>query len=270
MSTKICLTVAGLDPSGGAGVLADVRTFSAFGCFATAAVSAITFQNTVGVQGSVGQSAETLMGQLTPIFADLHIDAVKTGMLPTREAITVTAAILRENSVAHLVVDPVVRSTSGFDLIDDAALDALIEELLPLASVVTPNLAEAERIAKVTIDSEDSLAKAADLILARNARSVLIKGGHGFAGREPTVAVDHLFDREGRHETFESGYIRTTATHGTGCVLSAAICANLALGHDLDESIAAAKAFVTEAIRTSPNIGRGHSPINIPQTWPTG
>ena len=249
-------------------MLADVRTFSAFGCYAAAAVSAITFQNTVGVQGSVEQSGETLEGQLMPIFEDLDIDAVKTGMLPNREAIRVTAAILRENSVVHLVVDPVVRSTSGFDLIDDAALDALIEELFPLASVVTPNIAEAERIARVTIDSEDSLARAAERILERNARYVLIKGGHGYAGSEPTAALDHLFDHDGGHKTFASEYIRTTATHGTGCVLSAAICANLGLGRGLQESIRTAKAFVTEAIRTSPNIGHGHSPINIPQTWP--
>ena len=260
---KICLTIAGLDPSGGAGIIADIKTFSAFGCFATAAIASITFQNTTGVFGAVHQTAETIRGQIEPVVEDFEVAAVKTGMLPTREVIEETARLIKANNLRNVVVDPVVRSTSGFDLIDNASLQVLIEMLFPLSTIVTPNIQEAERITGTTIRGEDNIENAARLIQSMGARNVLIKGGH--FETETLVnkkARDYLFIGDEK-AIFEADYIDTTATHGTGCTLAAAIAANLALGKDLKEAVSISKVFVTEAIRTAPNLGHGHSPINI-------
>jgi len=252
------MTIAGLDPSGGAGILADIKTLSAFGCFATAAVTSLTFQNTQGVYGAVHESAETVRRQVEPVFDDLEVAAVKTGMLPTAEIIREVAHQMRKRQVSNLVVDPVVRSTSGYDLIDDEALHVLVKELFPLASVVTPNIPEAERITGQKIVAPDDMRIAAGAMVEMGAKAVLIKGGH-FDDQERSV--DHLFTK-GKVLTFDAERIRTTATHGTGCTLSSAISANLALGFDLETSVQISKRFVTEAIRTAPNIGNGHSPIN--------
>jgi len=280
--TRICLTIAGLDPSGGAGIIADIKTFSAFKCFAAAAVSSITFQNTTGVFGAAHQTAETMRRQIEPILQDYSIDAVKTGMLPTREVIEETVRLIQENGLKNLVVDPVARSTSGFDLIDDGAIRILIERLFPLSDLVTPNIPETERIAKMTIRSRNDIEKAAKIIQSMGARNVLIKGGHlGNAeggmrdanltpGGNTTVmkrvyskrkATDYLFIGADLH-TFEDDFIETSATHGTGCTLSSAIAANLALGKRLKDAVEISKRFVSEAIRNAPNIGQGHSPIN--------
>lgn len=263
----VCLTIAGLDPSGGAGVIADVKTFSRFGCFACAAVASVTFQNTVGVFGAEHISAEAVRQQIEPVFDDFAVAAVKTGMLPTREIIETVAEIIRAREVKKLVVDPVVRSTSGFDLIDNAALSALIENLFPLAKVITPNLPEAERITGIAIESVEDIHSAAEQMQKMGARNVLIKGGH-FVNVECRVqnaelkAVDHLFIGDDL-KVFESEFIDTTATHGTGCTLAAAIAANLALGEKLEDAVKVAKDFVTEAIRTAPGLGKGNSPINL-------
>ncbi len=264
---KVCLTIAGLDPSGGAGIIADIKTFSAFGCYATAAIASITFQNTKGVFGAVHQTAETIRGQVEPVLQDFHIAAVKTGMLPTREVIEETARLIRENDLTNIVVDPVVRSTSGFDLIDDFALTALIELLFPISSVVTPNIQEAERITGVSIRAEEDIVKAATMIRSMGAHNVLIKGGHFEAETVSSQkARDYLFTDKG-HTLFDADYIDTTSTHGTGCTLAAAIAANLALGKDLKDAISISKSFVNEAIRTAPDLGSGHSPINIPSSF---
>ncbi len=266
----ICLTIAGLDPSGGAGIIADIKTFSRFGCFATAAISSVTFQNTTGVFGAEHQTADSVRKQVEAVLDDYDIAAVKTGMLPTREIIETVADIIAERKLKNVVVDPVVRSTSGYDLIDDTALTALIERLFPLATVVTPNLQEAERIARCSIQSPESIGHAAMLIRERGAAAVLMKGGHfpdadrgsRIADSDSRKAIDHLFIGD-EVKIFEAEFIDTTATHGTGCTLAAAITANLALGRDLSEAVSIAKAFVHEAIRTAPMIGHGNSPINI-------
>ena len=275
----VCLTIAGLDPSGGAGIIADIKTFSAFGCFATAAVSSLTFQNTTGVFGAVHQTAESIRGQVEPIVKDFTIAATKTGMLPNREVIEETARLVKECGLKNFVVDPVVRSTSGFDLIDEAALEVLIERLFPLADLITPNLPEAERILRMTIANEQDIKKAAKLMQSFGAKNVLIKGGHlsisdlqevleiGGDRRPETgdrTAKDYLFVSD-EIRIYEAKFIETNATHGTGCALAAAITANLALGKTLTEAVSVAKEFVTEAIRTAPNLGRGHSPINLLQ-----
>ncbi|NOT48858.1 MAG: bifunctional hydroxymethylpyrimidine kinase/phosphomethylpyrimidine kinase [Acidobacteria bacterium] len=259
---KVCLTIAGLDPSGGAGIIADIKTFSAFGCFAAAAISSLTFQNTTGVFGAEHQTGETVRKQVAAVMDDFEIAAVKTGMLPTREVIEAVADTIRERKAGNIVVDPVVRSTSGFDLIDDKALGALIELLFPLSLVVTPNTQEAERISGMVIHSPEHIAEAAKVILSMGPRSVLMKGGHFIDGQK---ATDYLFFADGTSCKFEADLIDSNATHGTGCTLAAAITANLALGKELSEAVAIAKNFVTEAIRTAPKLGRGHSPINIPR-----
>jgi len=262
--TKVCLTIAGVDPSGGAGIIADIKTFSAFDCFGCAAIASLTFQNTQGVFGAVNQTAETVRAQVLPILDDFEIAALKTGMLPTREIIEEVARLVAENKLPNFVVDPVVRSTSGFDLIDDAALRVLIEKLFPLATVITPNIPEAERITRMKIESVEDIRKSAAIMQSQGARNVLIKGGHlpiSDADFESAKSIDFLFmgDKEFK---FEANFIETTATHGTGCTFAAAIAANLANGKSMRDSIESAKKFVTAAIRTAPHLGKGHSPIN--------
>lgn len=257
----VCLSVAGLDPSGGAGIAADIKTFSAFGCYAAAAVTSVTFQNTTGVFGAEHQSAASVRKQLEPVFDDFSVAALKTGMLPTEEIIKEVASIIEERGARNIVVDPVVRSTSGFDLIGNAALRSLIEELFPLADIVTPNLQEAERISGVQITNEAGCFEAAQIMLGFGAGSVLLKGGHTLSRKAQGLAVDRYYD-ESSEKHFEKEYIDTNSTHGTGCTLSAAIAANLAIGLPLTEAIGVSKEYVTEAIRTAEGIGKGNSPVN--------
>lgn len=273
----VALTIAGFDPSGGAGLIADVKTFAAFGCFATAAVTSLTYQNTLGVYGAIHQSAEAVRAQVLPVIEDFAVGCVKTGMLPTGEVIKEVARLLRETTLPAPVVDPVVRSTSGYDLIDDAALAALIRELLPRARVVTPNIPEAERITGLRIIDEEGMRRAARAIRAMGARAVLIKGGHlgdpsvsreQEAGSSQSEGVGvgltalDLLDDDGRVTLFSEEHIATTSTHGTGCTLAAAIAACLGRGLSLVESISAAKSYVTDAIRQAPPLGHGYGPLN--------
>ena len=252
----VALTIAGLDPSGGAGIVADIKTFTAFGCFATTAITSLTFQNTLGVFGAAHQTAETVRAQVLPVIEDFRIASAKIGMLPTREVIAEVARLFRETDLPAPVVDPVVRSTSGYDLIDDAALAALVKELIPLARVVTPNLPEAERLTGLSVTDEASMRRAAFALREMGARAVLIKGGH-LTGD----ALDVL-DDAGSVTVFRSERIATNNTHGTGCTLAAAIAACLAHGISLKGSIGTAKRFVTEAIRRAPQLGHGHGPVN--------
>jgi hydroxymethylpyrimidine kinase/phosphomethylpyrimidine kinase len=274
----IALTIAGLDPSGGAGVIADIRTFGAFGCFATAAITSLTFQNTTGVFGAMHQTAATVRAQVLPIIADLTVSCAKTGMLPTREVIAEVARLFHESELPSPVVDPVMRATSGDDLIEDDAVSCLVSDLFPLARVVTPNIPEAERLTGKSITNEQEMRQAAKLIRAMGARTVLVKGGHlakqkaegskqkaervAGTSASPREAIDVL-DDQGRITIFRDELIAGAEVHGSGCSLSAAIAACLGKGMSLEESVAAAKRFVTEAIRQSPAIGRGARPLYI-------
>ena len=261
-TTPIALTIAGLDPSGGAGVIADVRTFVSLGCFPTAALTSITFQNTTGVFGAVHQTAATLRGQLEPIAKDLKVAAIKTGMLPTAEIVSCVADLLEELNLPTPVVDPVMVSTSGHDLIGPEAFQVLTARLLPLARLVTPNIPEAERLAGFSITNEENMRTAGRAILAQDVSAVLIKGGH--LGSRGSSVLDLMMDQNGEEFEFRADFVDVGAIHGTGCTLSAAIAANLAHGLELPESVRAAKEFVDYRIRallTSERIGHGARPL---------
>ena len=256
-SQIVILIVAGFDPSAGAGILADIKTTSAFGCYGVAAVTSLTLQNTQGVFGAYHQTKEVVRQQIEPLFDDFSIAAVKTGMLPSVEVIRDVADVIRAKKIAHVVVDPVVRSTSGFDLIDDKALDELITRLIPLASVVTPNAVEAERITGIHITDLATMEKAAAAILALGPRAVLIKGGD----LKSDEATDLLLDASGS-VTFSTKRILSTNTHGTGCTLASALACLLAQGRTLRDSVSLAKQYIYEAILGAPGLGRGHGPLN--------
>lgn len=268
-SPPVALSIAGLDPSGGAGVLADVRTFTAFACFPTAAITSLTFQNTTGVSGALHQSAETVRAQVLPIVADFSVAGAKTGMLPTREVIGEVARLFKETNLPAPVVDPVMRATSGDDLIDDNAVECVISDLLSIAVLVTPNIPEAERLTGLTILDEQTMREAAERIRELGARSVLIKGGHLLMQRqaakrgvedERREAIDVLND-EGRVTILRAELVSGGEVHGSGCTLSAAIAACLARGMSLGEAVATAKQFITAAIKNAPAIGHGSRPL---------
>jgi hydroxymethylpyrimidine kinase/phosphomethylpyrimidine kinase len=269
LGMQTVLSIAGFDPSGGAGVLADIKTFAAFGCYGAAAITSLTFQNTVGVYGAAHQPAEVLRSQIEPVINDFKIAAVKTGMLPTRETIEVAAELIEKHALPNVVVDPVIRSTSGYDLIDEAAMKFLIERLLPLADVITPNMAEAERLTGLEVKELEGMKQAAARIHEQaqstipesqsaipRRRAVLVKGGH-----LQNEATDVLFDgREFR--TFRAEKIATRNTHGTGCTLSSAIAALMAQGCEIPTAVARAKEYLIETLRTAPGIGHGAGPLN--------
>ncbi|HMF57737.1 MAG TPA: bifunctional hydroxymethylpyrimidine kinase/phosphomethylpyrimidine kinase [Pyrinomonadaceae bacterium] len=239
----IALSIAGLDPSGGAGIIADIKTFTAFGCRALAAVTSLTFQNSSGVYGAVHQSAEIVSNQVLPILKEFRVACAKTGMLPTREIIEDVARLFREEDLPAPVVDTVMRSTSGFPLIDEDAIAALASELFPAARLITPNIPEAERLTGLEVMDEEGMLRAARSLREMGARAALIKGGH-LAGD----AVD-LLDDEGHVTVFRAKRIEAGMLRGTGCMLSAAIAACLGKGMSLEESVSEAKRFITNEIR---------------------
>ena len=261
----VVLTIAGLDPSGGAGIVADIRTIAAFGCFPAAALTSITFQNTTGVFGVENQTAATLRGQVEPIVKDLEVAGAKTGMLPTAEIVAEVARLFRVEHLPAPVVDPVIVATSGDVLIDDEAIRILKEQLFPLARVVTPNVPEAERLSGIKIETGEDMLRAARAIQSLGARAVLVKGGHRFRQVAGTgVVLDLLLREDGRTAEFLSDYIDVGEVHGSGCTLSAAIAAGLGKGMTLEEAVGAAKNYVTDAIRalqSNPRIGHGAAPL---------
>jgi hydroxymethylpyrimidine/phosphomethylpyrimidine kinase len=241
--SPVVLTIAGIDPSGGAGIVADIRTIAAFGCFPAAAITSITFQNAKRVFGAEHQTAATLRAQVEPIVQDAKVAAAKTGMLPTAEIVAEVVRLFREEDLPAPVVDPVMVSTSGHDLIGDEAFQILKAELLSVACVVTPNIPEAERLAQFSIHTEADMKRAAEAIRALGARAVLVKGGH----RQD--ATDILLDEDGSFIEFRGEYIDVGEVHGTGCTLSAAIAANLARGLTLTGAVGAAKTYLTNQLR---------------------
>ena len=251
------LTIAGSDSGGGAGIQADLKTFSALGVFGTTAITAVTVQNTKGVSGYEELSPSTVADQIRAVATDIGVDAAKTGMLASAAIIGAAAEAIRETGIPNLVVDPVFVSKHGHPLLAEDAVEALRAEILPLATLVTPNLHEAGGLAGFRVDSRDLMEDAAEAILAMGPRAVLVKGGHLEGGR----ADDLLFDGE-RMTWLEGERIETPHTHGTGCVLSAAIAAYLARGEALAEAVRRGKGFVTEAIRHALPLGEGIGPVD--------
>jgi hydroxymethylpyrimidine/phosphomethylpyrimidine kinase len=245
------LTIAGSDSGGGAGIQADLKTFSAFGVFGMSAITAVTAQNSVGVSAVFNLPPAFVAQQIDAVLGDLGADAIKLGMLSTAAIATVVAARLRAHGARQVVLDPVMIAKSGDALLQPDARAALVREVLPLAWVVTPNLHEAAALTGLPVESEADMEGAARRIHALGPRHVLVKGGH-----LKDSATDILFD--GRTFTrFPGARLDSTNTHGTGCTFSAAIAAGLAHGKDLHAAVTAAKAYVTAAIREGFQVGRG-------------
>ncbi len=261
---KIALTIAGSDSGGGAGIQADLKTFEAHGVFGVTAITSITAQNTTGVRAVFDLPADAVREQLEAVFEDFELGAVKVGMLANVAIVREVAGFLRTNlGRVPLVLDPVMVSTSGDRLLRADAIDALVHEMFPLAALVTPNASEAEALTGLPVNGFDAMLAAAAAIRSMGAAAVLIKGGHipmmleGFAGPQ---SVDLLMEASG-HTPLPAARIDTVHTHGTGCTLSSAIAAHLALGHGMRESVRRAKSYVFQAIATAPGIGRGHGPL---------
>jgi len=251
----VVLTIAGSDPSGGAGLQADLKTFHQFGVYGAAAVTLITVQNTVSVARVECLPAELVREQIRAVLEDMTPAAGKTGALGNR-AIVEAVAEAAAGFDFPLVVDPVLSSTHGVGLLEQQARQILLERLLPRAALVTPNLQEASVLVGFAVEDLAGMRRAAEALLKLGCRAVLIKGGH-----LPSSATDVLW-AEGRFYEFSAPRIATHHTHGSGCTYSAAIAAGLARGLPLVEAVQIAKAFVTEAIRTHPGLGRGAGPLN--------
>jgi hydroxymethylpyrimidine/phosphomethylpyrimidine kinase len=249
------MTIAGSDSGGGAGIQADLKTFQALGVYGTSAITAITAQNTVGVQAVQEISTQIIAAQIDSVVEDIGVDAAKTGMLSSAEIIGTVAERVRHWKLDRLVVDPVMVAKSGDRLLREDAVQALIRDLLPLAMVLTPNVPEAEVLVGRALETDADMRQAARDILDLGPRAVLIKGGHR-AGD----ADDLLFDGRSFHE-FTAERIDTPNTHGSGCTLSAAIAAELAQGREVVDAVGLAKRYLTEAIRRSTPLGAGHGPV---------
>ena len=253
---KHLLTIAGSDSSGGAGIQADLKTFAAHGVFGMSVITAVTAQNTCGVTQVQDITPEVITAQVDAVFSDIRVDAVKIGMVSRTESIHAIAEALKKWQPPVIVVDPVMISKSGYPLLQPEACDALIKELLPLATLLTPNLPEAEAICGFAIKTEKDMEKAASVIIAFGAKAVLVKGGH-----LENSADDYLYD--GKQGIWLPGTrIQTQHTHGTGCTLSSALASNLAKGLSLVEAVKASKQYVTTAIEHGIALGHGHGPTH--------
>lgn len=253
---KTALTIAGSDSSGGAGIQADIKTMTANGVYAMSAVTALTAQNTTGVYGILESTPEFLASQLDCIFTDIFPDAVKTGMVSSTGLIEVIADKLKQYKAKNIVVDPVMVATSGSRLISQEAVDALKDLLLPLATVLTPNIPEAEVLSGLTISGPADMEKAAQAIGETYGCAVLCKGGHDLND------ANDLLWRDGTCKWFHGRRIDNPNTHGTGCTLSSAIASNLAKGCDLDTAVERAKAYLSGALAAMLNLGTGQGPMD--------
>ncbi len=253
---KTTLTIAGSDSSGGAGIQADIKTMTVNGVYAMSAITALTAQNTLGVTGIMEVAPEFLAKQLDAVFTDIYPDAVKVGMVASRPLIETIAERLTFYKARNIVIDPVMVTTSGARLIDDDAIKILKSGLFPLASVLTPNIPEAEVLTGMNISSPSDMEKAAEIIGKSYSCAVLCKGGH-----QLNDANDYLYS-ENECRWFYGKRINNPNTHGTGCTLSSAIAANLAKGFSLTESVDRAKAYISAALSYGLNLGAGSGPMN--------
>ena len=252
---KKVLTIAGSDSSGGAGIQADLKTMTCLGVYGMSAITALTAQNTTGVSGVLEATPEFVAQQLDCVFRDIRPDAVKIGMVSSADIIRAIGAKLREYRAEHIVVDPVMVATSGSSLMQDSALAALMEELFPLAEVITPNLPEAERLCGFAIEDEDAMLRAAEAIGSTLPGGVLVKGGHR------SEDADDLLWRQGQAHWYRASRVDNPNNHGSGCTLSSAIASFLALGDDLPRAVGRAKAYITAAMEAGLDLGAGSGPL---------
>ena len=252
----VALSIAGSDPSGGAGIQADLKTFHQFGVYGQAVITLLTVQNTVKVSRVDCLDPALVREQLEAVLEDMPAQAAKTGALGNAAIIETVAQVWSRHPMIPLIVDPVMISKHGASLIAEDARDALVQQLLPRAALVTPNLHEASLIAGFTVDSIDAMKRAAERILSFGCKAVLVKGGHLVGS-----ATDVLLSSKG-FLILEAERTDTNHTHGTGCTYSAAITAGLAGGQELEHAVRAAKWFIAEAIRTNPGLGHGSGPVN--------
>lgn len=250
------LIIAGSDSGGGAGIQADIKTCAAFGAYAATAITAITAQNTVGVQRVEALSPELVKAQIDSVLSDIGADVIKIGMLANKAIIETVAEALTDIS-AYIVLDPVMVATSGDKLLEEDAITALKDKLIPLCDVITPNVPEAEILTGIKIEDIDDLGKAGQKLIAAGAYAAVMKGGH-LKGK---TVVDVLVS-EDENAVMTAPRIHSRHTHGTGCTLASAIAANMALEVPLDEAVTIAREFVFEAIRSAPKLGQGNGPIN--------
>lgn len=252
---KKVLTIAGSDCSGGAGIQADLKTMTAHKMYGMSVITALTAQNTTGVYGIMDATPQFVQQQLDCIFTDIFPDAIKIGMVSRSDIIEVIAQKLKQYKAKNIVLDPVMVSTSGCKLLSDDAQETLIKTLLPLATVITPNIPEAEVLAQMEIKDEQGMIEAAKKISQSYRGAILVKGGHLV-----NDAIDLLY-QNGEIHWYQSSRIDTTNTHGTGCTLSSAIACNLAQGKSLDESIKNAKDYLTGALAAGLDLGKGSGPL---------
>lgn len=279
ISSLAVLTIAGFDPSGGAGILADVRTLTAFDCRPVAAITSLTFQNSETFFGAIHQTADSLRAQILPLVKEFRIAAVKIGMLPTQELVLEVAQLLGETNMPAPVVDPVLRSSSGAELMEPAAKDAWLAELMPRARLITPNIPEAELLAGMPITNESHMREAAARLRWAGARAVLVKGGHLRVGRTacpPSIGTEtsrqvpalsaeaiDLLDDGGTVTILRGDWVDGPPVRGTGCMLSSAIAAGLARDMNLQESVNAAKQFVARAIRSAAQLDSDQARLEL-------
>lgn len=256
----VALTIAGSDSGGGAGIQADIKTFSALGVYGASVITSVTAQNTQGVKGIQAVSPEILKGQLDAVFEDITIDAVKIGMLHNKAAAEIVVSTIDTYSPTYIILDPVMISTSGNKLLQDDAIYIIVRELFKRTTLVTPNIDEAEFLSGMKIRSENDMEQAANKLLTLGCRAVLMKGGH----LKGDQMVDILYVADMAPLRLSTETIDTVNGHGTGCTLSSAIAAYLALGETLPEAVKSAKNYITRAIHAGKEVrtGHGHGPLN--------
>ena len=252
---KKALSIAGSDCSGGAGIQADIKTMTMNGVFAMSAVTALTAQNTLGVYAIQESTPEFLKQQIDAVFSDIFPDAVKIGMVSSKKLVEVIADRLKYYNAKNIVVDPVMVATAGSSLIKTDAVESLVRQLLPIATLVTPNIPEAQVLSGIIIEDRDDMIKAAGIIGDRYGCAVMLKGGHCINDANDLLYAD------GEYVWFEGERIDNSNTHGTGCTLSSAIASNLAKGFSLEESIKRAKEYISEALAAMLDLGKGSGPM---------
>lgn len=252
---KTALSIAGSDSCGGAGIQADIKTMTANGVYAMTAITALTAQNTTGVQGILESTPEFLGMQLDSVFTDIYPDAVKIGMVSSEKLIDVISEKLKFYGAKHIVVDPVMVATSGAKLLESSSVRALTEKLIPLSEVITPNIPEAEILSEMKIETENDMKEAAKLIGDKFSCAVLLKGGHNI-----NDANDLLYS-DGNLQWFMGERINNNNTHGTGCTLSSAVASNLAKGYSLEESVKRAKRYISGCLTAMLDLGSGSGPL---------